>query len=364
MKKTVGSETTYYFYGATGLLCEFTTTNTGATQAASTDRATYRTSDKLDSAVLIINASGTVIENNRTLPYGEAWLPEVASSNDKKFTSYERDFESGLDYAMNRYLANSYGRFVSADPKGIGAVDIKVPSTLNMYIYVKNDPINFTDPEGLESCAAAALVDAPGIPTGSTIGSFINGNSDLAIFSQTIYTEARVAWDTNAMEEKAAIAAVIMNRWQIVNGYFNLQTGAGRATVIPFWGQADGTIKSIVTAPDQFAVWSDPTERARARTRLNSALNSEYGSNACNSLVQAIGTAAGFWSERNRHVVIVDSANRLAYTSFGSGNGANRSWYESVIGSYGSNNVFYGVRSLLIMRRVPGRASPTVYINR
>ncbi len=36
MKKTVGSETTYYFYGPGGLLCEFTTTNTGATQAAST----------------------------------------------------------------------------------------------------------------------------------------------------------------------------------------------------------------------------------------------------------------------------------------------------------------------------------------
>src|SRR3990170_715641 len=58
MKKTVGSETTYYFYGPGGLLCEFTTTSTGATQAASTDRTTYRTSDRLGSAVLIMNASG------------------------------------------------------------------------------------------------------------------------------------------------------------------------------------------------------------------------------------------------------------------------------------------------------------------
>ena len=31
VKKTVGSEMTYYFYGVGGLLCEFTTTNTGAT---------------------------------------------------------------------------------------------------------------------------------------------------------------------------------------------------------------------------------------------------------------------------------------------------------------------------------------------
>ncbi|MBI4473448.1 MAG: RHS repeat-associated core domain-containing protein, partial [Acidobacteria bacterium] len=146
MKKTVGSETTYFFYGAGGLLCEFTTTNTGAIQAASTDRTTYRTSDKLGSAVLILNASGTIIENNRTLPYGEAWLAEnTPSTNDKKFTTYQRDQESGLDYAMGRYYANTNGRFVSVDP---GKVVLEVPSTLNRYAYTINDPINYNDPDG------------------------------------------------------------------------------------------------------------------------------------------------------------------------------------------------------------------------
>ena len=54
MKKTAGSETTYYFYGVGGLLCEFTTTNTGATQASNTNPVTYRTSDRLGTAVLLI----------------------------------------------------------------------------------------------------------------------------------------------------------------------------------------------------------------------------------------------------------------------------------------------------------------------
>lgn len=27
------------------------------------------------SALLVVNTAGTVIENNRTLPYGEMWLP-------------------------------------------------------------------------------------------------------------------------------------------------------------------------------------------------------------------------------------------------------------------------------------------------
>ncbi len=118
MKKVTATDTTFTFYGPGGIISEFTTSNTlsAATAASSTDKCFYHTTDKLGSAVLVITAAGLVIENNRTLPYGEAWLAENApSTNDKKFTTYQRDSESGLDYAMNRYLANTAGRFVSVD---------------------------------------------------------------------------------------------------------------------------------------------------------------------------------------------------------------------------------------------------------
>ena len=127
------------------MLCEFTTTNT-ATQAASTKRILYHTTDKLGSAVLAMNSSGTVIENNRTSPYGEAWLAEsTPSTNDKKFTTYQRDNESGLDYAMNRYYGNTAGRFESADQ---GKMILKMPKSLNRYVYTVDDPINKTDETG------------------------------------------------------------------------------------------------------------------------------------------------------------------------------------------------------------------------
>src|SRR5213592_3211464 len=104
-----------------------------------------------------MNSSGVVIENNRTLPYGEAWLTEsTPSTNDKKFTTYQRDSEWGLDYAMNRYYANTGGRFVSADAKGSSA-KLTNPQTLNRYVYIKNDPINDTDPDGLEPEGAREL---------------------------------------------------------------------------------------------------------------------------------------------------------------------------------------------------------------
>ena len=146
MKKTVGTETTYYFYAMGVLVSEFSTTNTGATAAASTDRTTYQTSDKLGTAVLIMAAADLVVENNRTLPYGEEWQPAVGSDNEQKFTSYQRDAESGLDYAIHRFDATARGVFMSVDP---GPISLMLPQSLNRYIYAMADPVNYTDPSGL-----------------------------------------------------------------------------------------------------------------------------------------------------------------------------------------------------------------------
>jgi RHS repeat-associated protein len=74
-----------------------------------------------------------VIENNRTLPYGEAWLAEnTPSTNHKKFTTYQRDPESGLDYALNRFSQSTAGRFISVDK---GHIVRFAPQTLNRYVY-------------------------------------------------------------------------------------------------------------------------------------------------------------------------------------------------------------------------------------
>src|ERR1700732_3029545 len=65
-------------------------------------------------------------------------------------TGKERDAESGLDNFGARYNASTMGRFMSPDPLGGKLVD---PQTLNKYSYVRNNPINLTDPTGLYICA-------------------------------------------------------------------------------------------------------------------------------------------------------------------------------------------------------------------
>jgi RHS repeat-associated protein len=62
-----------------------------------------------------------------------------------RITTYERDAESDLDYARNRYFANKYGRFQSVDQ---GGRFLHRPATLSRYLYTENDPTNKTDRSG------------------------------------------------------------------------------------------------------------------------------------------------------------------------------------------------------------------------
>jgi len=151
-KKSVGSVSTFYFYGPSGIISEFST-DTGlsnATAASTNDKTAFETADRQGTAALLIAASGLVLENNRTLPYGELWCPEPSSQTTKKNEGYERDSESGLDYALNRYVAVNYGRFTSKDQ---GGAQLFRPISLNRYVYVSADPVNRTDPDGKQDAS-------------------------------------------------------------------------------------------------------------------------------------------------------------------------------------------------------------------
>lgn len=66
-----------------------------------------------------------------------------------KFTGKERDAESGLDYFGARHYASTMGRFMSPDPSGLMFADPTNPQSLNLYSYALNNPLKFTDPNGL-----------------------------------------------------------------------------------------------------------------------------------------------------------------------------------------------------------------------
>ena len=121
---------------------------------------TYYYGDHLSTRVQT-DASGTVTRSFGHFPFGETWYETAA--NKWKFTTYERDAESGLDYASARYDSSQFGRFTSRDPL---SGDAGNPQSRNRYTYVMNDPINLTDPTGLlASKWDMCLYDDQGNPT-------------------------------------------------------------------------------------------------------------------------------------------------------------------------------------------------------
>ena len=67
-----------------------------------------------------------------------------------RLTGKERDSESGLDYFGARYMASTMGRFMSPDPSQLYDADLGNPQSLNLYSYVRNNPLINVDPTGLD----------------------------------------------------------------------------------------------------------------------------------------------------------------------------------------------------------------------
>lgn len=87
-----------------------------------------------------------------TLPF--VCLFSEAFADTSISTGKERDTESGNDYFKYRYLASSMGRWTSPDPSGLFFADAGNPQSLNLYAYVQNNPLAFSDPNGLQAAPA------------------------------------------------------------------------------------------------------------------------------------------------------------------------------------------------------------------
>jgi RHS repeat-associated protein len=156
IQKVTGGVTTNYFYNVEDqVVAEQTAAGwsagyvyfDGASLAKYGNGTTYfMHSDHLGSTHLMTTMAAGVYDNYDYLPFGEQIAGGTGTMH--KFTGKERDAESNLDDFGARYYGSNMGRFTSADPITIKAARLLDPQRLNLYTYVRNNPLHYVDPDG------------------------------------------------------------------------------------------------------------------------------------------------------------------------------------------------------------------------
>jgi RHS repeat-associated protein len=180
-KQTASGQLVVYVYDAAGqLTVEYRDPTGGGTE--------YLTADHLGSTRVVTNVSMGVVGRHDFRPFGDEVTGTAARSGvvgygsdgavAQKYTSKERDAETGLDWFESRYYSSAQGRFTSPDEfKGgfldafsgqaafqagpLPYADISDPQTLNKYAYVRNNPLRYTDPNGHcleDACIGEAIL--------------------------------------------------------------------------------------------------------------------------------------------------------------------------------------------------------------
>jgi RHS repeat-associated protein len=163
IKKITNLEITIFVYNGAGqLIAEY------STQTNSSPTTSYLTNDNLGSPRVITDSLGQIISRRDFMPFGEEIYSGIGGRTEnqkytqngvdnirKRFTGYEKDTETGLDFAEARYYHNAHGRFTAVDPL-LASGKSANPQTFNRYAYTMNNPVNLVDPSGMISESTGA----------------------------------------------------------------------------------------------------------------------------------------------------------------------------------------------------------------
>jgi RHS repeat-associated protein len=192
-KTVAGLPGSTFVYGATGNLVAEYGGASGYGQTA------YVTADHLGSTRMAMSGTNpaTVLARYDYAPFGEELTSGLDGRNSpyqgnqypmstpdgmpNKYTSKERDAETGLDFFGTRYMSSAQGRWTSPDSINLTNERALLPSnTLNKYIYGGNNPLKYTDPDGRD----ITIFYEDGWPTGHVMmAAFNQQTNDFAFLS-------------------------------------------------------------------------------------------------------------------------------------------------------------------------------------
>jgi RHS repeat-associated protein len=107
------------------------------------DAVYYFLNDHLGTPLNLLDESGAVVWEADYEPFGGAKIGTQSFSNNFRFPGQYFDSETRLHYNYHRYYNPTIGRYLTPDPIGLDG-------GINLFAYVKNNPLRWRDPIGLE----------------------------------------------------------------------------------------------------------------------------------------------------------------------------------------------------------------------
>jgi RHS repeat-associated protein len=267
-------------------------------------KVSYLTTDHLGSPRIATDASGGVISRKDFTAFGEEVVTAQRTSGDEgngydppnvrqDYTGYQKDLESGLEFAQARYYNTRHGRFTSVDPLA-ASQNTDDPQTFNRYTYVMNKPTSLVDPSG-----------AIGIPPGCSAGFSFSDCGGGSGFWGGSFGNATGVFNRRYGGLSKNIARGMMRRHSIDRNNYDPELGHFLGDVIVQSTIGGKTRGAILTNPtleqveDQLRVFSKlyvESIKAKRRAELERLLpNTEVGKKMVNR--RAVKGTGGFTFE-------------------------------------------------------------------
>ncbi|MEX2281155.1 MAG: RHS repeat-associated core domain-containing protein [Gemmatimonadota bacterium] len=122
------------------------------------DWSYYYLMDESNNVISLMRHDGTIMQNYRYWPFGFPYAQAEGIKNRFDFAGSYAEDGNALHYMRNRYYDFRTRRFISEDPIGLAG-------GINLYTYADNDPVNGSDPTGLQDnrrrCVRGHYVEDP-----------------------------------------------------------------------------------------------------------------------------------------------------------------------------------------------------------
>ena len=183
-------------------------------EASNGDLSVYHF-DSRGSTVALTDENGAITDKYAYDPYGKVAGREGATPNPFTYSGRDGVFDdgNGLYFMRTRYYAPELMRFVQKDQGFDGTLELT--QSLNRYVFVQGNPIQFVDPDGEWREEAAIGLYVAGIVAIIVVGTVFAGVTGIGLILSAI--AIGVGWGISKLLNIPGVEQILLNRWMVVS---------------------------------------------------------------------------------------------------------------------------------------------------